>query len=217
MIDRAPPVRREEIASTVTHALGLVASVVALPIVVVAAARSRDPFHIVGAAVFGASLVLLYAASTVYHALRPCSAKLVLRKIDHSAIYLLIAGTYTPFALGPLRGAWGWSILGAIWSMALLGIVLKSARGFGRPWLSTTMYVLMGWTALVAIVPLLEQIGWAGLAWLLAGGLCYTGGVIFYATDHRVRYGHALWHLFVMGGSVCHFFGVLLYAVGGAA
>jgi hemolysin III len=202
----------EEWANALTHGAGLVAALVALPVLVSAAMRGGDALHVVGACVFGASLVILYAASAAYHAARPSPAKAILRRVDHSAIYLLIAGTYTPFALGPLRGPWGWGLLTAIWGMALLGVVLKSVRGIGRGRLSTVLYVGMGWFAVVAIDPLLARIGWGGILWLLAGGLAYTAGVAFYATDHRVKFGHAVWHLFVLAGSAFHFVAVLRHA-----
>ena len=206
------PPRIEEWANALTHGVGLIASLVALPVLVATAARRGDALQIVGASVFGATLVLLYGASVAYHAAPPSPKKARLRRMDHSAIYLLIAGTYTPFALGPLRGAWGWGLMGAVWSMAIVGVVLKSLGGFGKAWLSTALYVAMGWFAVVAVGPLITHVGWTGMAWLLAGGLAYTGGVVFYATDHKVKFGHALWHLFVLTGSACHFVAVLLHA-----
>ncbi len=138
---------------------------------------------------------------------RCCERWIILR-------YLLIAGTYTPFALGPLRGPWGWSLLVAVWSIAVVGIVLKTTRGFGPNWLSTSMYLVMGWLAILAIRPMITHIGPAGMAWLAGGGLCYTAGVFFYIRDKRVRYGHAIWHVFVLAGSACHFVAVLRYGGG---
>jgi hemolysin III len=202
----------EEIANAVTHGAGLAASLAALPALVLAAAGQRDPWQIVGGAVFGATLVLLYLASTLYHALPSPRAKAVLRVLDHSAIYLLIAGTYTPFTLGALRGPWGWALLGTIWGLALLGVMAKCTVGFRFPRLSTLLYVAMGWLVLVAVHPLVTRVTPEGLAWLVAGGVCYTGGVAFFATDGRLRYGHAIWHLFVLAGSVCHFWAVLRHA-----
>lgn len=201
----------EEIANSVTHGVAALASVVALPILLTVAIARRDPWQIVGFAIFGATLVLLYTASTLYHALTHPGAKRVFRVLDHSAIYLLIAGTYTPFALGALRGPWGWSLLGAVWALAALGITAKATLGFRFPRLSTAVYVAMGWLAVIAFRPLMTQIGLPGVMWLIAGGLCYTAGVIFFAWD-RLRYGHMVWHLFVAAGSVCHFFAVLWYA-----
>jgi hemolysin III len=202
----------EEIANSIVHGLGLAGSLAALFVLVLVAAGRHDPWQIVGGAVFGVTLVLLYLASTLYHALPVCRAKHVLRVLDHVAIYLLIAGTYTPFMLGVLRGPWGWTLLGTIWSLALLGIIVKCTVGFRFPRLSTAIYVAMGWLVLIAANPLVRHVSPAGLAWLLAGGVCYTGGVAFYATDRRMRYGHAVWHLFVLAGSTCHFLAVLSHA-----
>jgi len=202
----------EHIANSVTHGVGFMASLVAMPVVIFAAMKRDDPWQIAGAAVYGLSLVTLYGASTAYHSFPRSPSTRVLRILDHSAIFLLIAGSYTPFALGPLRGPWGWSLLAAVWGMALVGIALKTFRGFGTKRLTTSVYVAMGWLSVVAVKPLLTLVGPAGFWWLLAGGLCYTGGVVFYATDERVRYGHAVWHLFVLAGSTCHFFAVLWYS-----
>ena len=209
---RRPQLLGEEIANSITHGAGLLASVAAIPILVLTAVGNRDPWQVIGGAVFGATLVLLYLTSTVYHALPDCDAKRVMRVVDHSAIYLLIAGTYTPFTLGVLRGPWGWSLLGTIWALALFGVAAKWKLRFRFPRLSAGLYIAMGWLILVAIRPLVTHISPAGLAWLVAGGVCYTAGVAFYATDTRLRYGHALWHLFVIAGSGCHFVAVLRHA-----
>jgi hemolysin III len=203
---------REELANSVIHGAALVASIAALPVLVLSAAARRDVWQIVGGAVFGVTLVLLYLASTLYHALPVSPAKRVLRVLDHTAIYLLIAGTYTPFTLGALRGPWGWALLGTIWALALFGILAKCTVGFRFPRLSTVLYLAMGWLVVVGLQPLVTHVSPAGVAWLVAGGLCYTGGVVFYATDGRLRYGHALWHVFVLAGSVCHFVAVLRHA-----
>lgn len=200
----------EEIANAVTHGAGLLASLIALPLLVLAAAGRQDALYVAGCSVFGATLVALYATSTLYHAIPYPRAKQVLRVLDHSAIYLLIAGTYTPFTLGVLRGAWGWSLLGIVWTLAGLGILFKTLVGFRFPRVSTLLYVLMGWMAIVAIRPLAAALPAAGLAWLVAGGLLYTGGVAFYVW--RARYSHTVWHLCVLGGSACHFMAVLGYA-----
>lgn len=204
--------RGEEIANSVTHGAALLASIAGLIALVGITARGGDAWQIVGGAVFGATLVLMYSTSTLYHALPSGTAKRVFRVLDHAAIYLLIAGTYTPFMLGVLRGAWGWTLLVIVWSLALFGIVAKSTLGFRYPRLSTALYLAMGWLIVVAVRPLVTYVQPAGLAWLAAGGLAYTGGVAFYVTDTRLRFGHALWHLFVIAGSVCHFVGVLRYA-----
>lgn len=211
MLDRALTIG-EEIANSITHGVGLIASVIAFPVLLVRAQSSSDESAVVGAAIFGVTLILLYATSTVYHALPISKGKQLFRVLDHSAIYLLIAGTYTPFALGPLRGPWGSTLLVVIWTLALIGIVSKLTIGFRFPHLSTALYLLMGWLIVVAIKPLVETIPRAGLLWLAAGGLAYTGGVVFYNMK-RVRYAHMIWHLCVAAGSVCHFIAVLRYAI----
>jgi hemolysin III len=202
----------EEIANSITHGVGLIASLVAFPVLLVRAQSSSDSSAVAGAAIFGATLILLYATSTVYHALPISKGKQLFRVLDHSAIYLLIAGTYTPFALGPLRGPWGSALLVVIWTLAVIGIVSKLTIGFRLPHLSTALYLLMGWLIVVAIKPLVETIPRAGLLWLAAGGVAYTGGVVFYNMK-RVRYSHMIWHLCVAAGSVCHFIAVLRYAI----
>jgi hemolysin III len=202
----------EEIANSITHGVGLIASLVAFPVLLVRAQSSSDSSAVAGAAIFGATLILLYATSTVYHALPISKGKQLFRVLDHSAIYLLIAGTYTPFALGPLRGPWGSTLLVVIWTLAVIGIVSKLTIGFRLPHLSTALYLLMGWLIVVAIKPLVETIPPAGLLWLAAGGVAYTGGVVFYNMK-RVRYSHMIWHLCVAAGSVCHFIAVLRYAI----
>lgn len=190
----------------------MLASLAALPVLVAGAIERGDPWQVVGGAVFGAMLVLLYAASTIYHALPPPSKhKSLWRVLDHSAIYLLIAGTYTPFTLGALRGPWGWALLVAIWVLAIGGIVFKVTLGFKYQKTSAAFYLVMGWLVLIAIEPLTTHVPPDGVLWLLAGGVSYSLGVIFFAW-HRLRYAHLVWHLFVIGGSVCHFFAVLLYS-----
>jgi hemolysin III len=205
------PSMGEEIANSVSHGVGLLAAVAAIPVLVQSAAAEGGAARIVGAAVYGATLVLLYLASTVYHAWPGDRGKRILRILDHGAIYLLIAGTYTPFTLGALAGPWGWTLFGVVWGLALLGIVLKSVRGIEFPVLSTGIYVAMGWLVLVAIRPLLASVPVQGVLWLLAGGLAYTAGIGFYAA-RRLRYAHFVWHLFVVAGSACHFVAVLRYA-----
>lgn len=190
-----------------THLVGALLSVAGLVLLVVVAAARHDPFRVVACAVFGASLILLYCASTAYHTAwgRP---KRVLQKIDHAAIYLLIAGTYTPYTLVTLRGGWGWTMFGLTWALAAVGIAqeLWIARGARRA--SLVIYLVMGWLALIALGPLSARLGAVGLGWLFAGGLAYTGGVAFYVLDGRLRHAHGIWHLFVLGGSACHFVGV---------
>jgi len=202
----------EEVAHSVTHGVGLLASVAGLVVLVVQAAATRDPWRITACAVYATTLVLLYGTSTLYHALSATRARRVFRVLDHSAIFLLIAGTYTPFALVSLRGPWGWSLLGIVWGLALLGITAKAVFGTRWPILSTALYVAMGWVALVAVKPLVAHVPPAAIAWLVAGGLAYTGGVVFYAWT-KLRYSHAIWHLFVLAGSVCHYVAVFRYVV----
>jgi hemolysin III len=205
----------EEIANAATHGVGLVASLAAFPLLILLAARRGDAWDVVSVSVFAASLVAVYTTSTVYHALRPGPAKQLWRRLDHAAIYLLIAGTYTPFTLGAMRGPWGWSLFGTVWGIALFGICAKVVLGPRFPTLSTVAYVGLGWLAVVAINPLLRHIGWAGVAWLLAGGVAYTLGVIFFACDQKLRFGHCVWHVFVLIGSVCHAIAVAAYAITG--
>ena len=207
-----PPTRGEELANTLSHGMGfLLAGGVALPLLVGSALRQHDHWQLVGGIVFGVSLVLLYGASTLYHLLPIGRAKLFCRLLDHAAIYLLIAGTYTPFALGALRGPWGWSLLVAVWTLAAMGVTLKLKVGFRYPRLSTAVYLSMGWMVLIVIRPLVAQIGLGGFVWVLAGGLCYSVGVIFFAWE-RLHYSHCYWHGFVLAGSACHLVAVLGYA-----
>jgi len=210
-----PPVasRHEEWANCGSHALGLLLAVAALPVLAGHALRAGDAMAVVGATVFGVSAILLYLASTLYHAITQPRLKVIFRLLDHGAIYLLIAGTYTPITLGVLRGGWGWGLLGAIWALALAGVLFKTLAGTRFPKLSTFLYLAMGWLALVAIVPLWQRMDAAGLAWLFAGGLAYSFGVIFYVLDGRLRYSHLVWHLFVLAGTACHFVVVLHYAI----
>jgi hemolysin III len=196
--------------NSISHLVGAALAIAGTAVLVVLAARLGDPWKIVSFSVYGAMLVALYVFSTLYHSLRG-RAKDVLRKVDHCAIYLLIAGSYTPFALVSLRGALGWSLLGAVWALALLGIVQEIWLAKGARVLSLVIYVVMGWLALAAVSPLWLALEPAGFSWLVAGGALYTIGILFYATDHKVRHGHGIWHLFVLGGSACHFFTVLLY------
>lgn len=206
------PTRLQELTNALTHGLGLVLSLVGTPGLVVMAARHGDPWHIVSCSVYGATLVTLYSASTLYHLVRRPSWKELLRAIDHACIYLLIAGTYTPFTLVTLRGGWGWTLFGLVWGFAILGICFKIFWTGRFEIVSTVTYVAMGWVALVAIKPMLEQFPAGCLWWILAGGLTYTVGVIFYALDRR-PFMHAVWHIFVLCGSVCHYVAVMLYVL----
>ena len=204
--------RGEEIANSASHGLGLAAALAAMPILIVAAARAGSAANIVAACIFATSMVLLYLSSTLYHAVPGARIKRLFQKLDHGAIYLLIAGTYTPFTLGVLRGAWGWTLFGVVWGLAGIGLVLKAVDRLAHPLVSTGLYLLMGWLVLIAIRPLTALLPSAGLIWLVAGGLAYTIGVVFYLADSRWRYSHFVWHLFVIAGTTCHFFAVLWYA-----
>lgn len=207
----------EEIANSITHGVGLALSLLGLAFVVVTTAATGDVWRIVAASVYGATLVLLYMTSTLYHALPGRRVKEVFRRLDHAAIYLLVAGTYTPFVLGPLRGSWGWTLFAVIWTLAVAGVVLKSVFGARLIALSTVVYVVMGWLVVVAVGPLIARVPTTGVWWLLAGGALYTLGVAFFALDNRIRYSHAVWHMFVLAGSVAHFWAVARYALGTAA
>jgi len=224
---------KQELANSLTHGLGAALSVAALALMTTFAALRGDARHVVGAVIFGSTLVLLYTLSTLYHAFRGPRVKKVFKILDHSAIYLLIAGTYTPFTLAAIRGAWGWSLFGVIWGLAAAGVALKATlyakwvpavvpkavdhlhaapdlpappRRMKR--VSTLLYLAMGWLIVIAIVPLWRALPAAGLAWLFGGGLCYTAGAAFYSW-RSLRFHHAIWHLFVMAGSFCHFYAVL--------
>lgn len=196
--------------NSISHLVGAGLSVAGAVVLIVLASLQGDPWKIVSFSIYGATLILLYVFSTLYHSLRG-RAKDVLRKFDHCTIYLLIAGSYTPFAMVTLRGAWGWSLLSVIWGLALLGIAQELWLARGARVLSLIIYVLMGWLALIVVVPLWHALTPAGFAWLAAGGVFYTLGIAFYATDHLLRHGHGVWHLFVLGGSICQYFAVLLY------
>ncbi|MFZ3129503.1 MAG: hemolysin III family protein [Rhodoferax sp.] len=196
--------------NSISHLVGAGLALSGTAVLVGLAARLGDPWKIVSFSIYGTMLVALYLFSTLYHSVRG-RAKDVLRKFDHCSIYLLIAGSYTPFALVSLRGPWGWSLLGVVWGLALLGIVQEIWFAKGARVLSLVIYVLMGWLALVAVSPLWDALTPLGFAWLAAGGVFYTVGIAFYATDHKVRHGHGVWHLFVLAGSSCHFFTVLFF------
>jgi hemolysin III len=235
--------RGEELANSLTHGLGASLSIAGLVLMVVFAARGGTARDVVCAAIFGSSLILLYVMSTLYHAFRGPKVKLVFKVFDHSAIFLLISGTYTPFCLSTLRGAWGWTLFGLVWGLAILGITFKGifygrvAKSALRPppldhlhtpvvtpmdpafvkrmgWISTGIYLLMGWLIVIAAAPLGRALPAHGLYWLFGGGLFYSLGAAIYSL-RNLRYHHALWHLFVVGGSACHFFAVLFYVVSG--
>ena len=201
----------EEIANSVSHGVGFLAAVAVSPVLVFSAVQRDSLAGIVGASVFAFTMVVLYITSTLYHTLARNKAKRLFHILDHGAIFLLIAGTYTPFTLGVLRGPWGWTLFGLVWGIAVVGVILKSIGGVRYQRLSTILYLAMGWL-IIAVKPLwLNMPSW-GLFWLLAGGVAYTAGVGFYAAE-RIRYAHFVWHLFVIAGTACHFIAVLRYAV----
>ena len=198
--------------NSISHIIAAAAALAGLVILVVFSARQGDPWKIVSFSIYGVTLFLLYTFSSLYHSLRG-RAKEVFRTLDHYAIYLLIAGTYTPFTLVTLRGAWGWSIFGTVWGLAIAGIVLEFYPIKGRRVMPMVIYIVMGWIVLIALRPLLQALPHAGFRWLLAGGLFYTSGILFYAFDKKVRHFHGIWHLFVLAGSISHYLAVLLYVL----
>ncbi len=201
----------ERLANSLSHGVGFMLAVAATPVLIVGAVHRGGAADVVGSSIFGATMVLLYLASTSYHAVPAGRLKDWLHRIDHAAIYLLIAGTYTPFTLGVLSGAWGWTLFGIVWGAAAIGVCDKLIAGIRHPKLSTVLYLIMGWAILIAIRPLVLSMPAPGVAWLVAGGLSYSAGVVFYTARH-LPYNHFIWHLFVLAGSTCHFFSVLWYA-----
>ena len=201
----------EEMANSISHGLGLVASLAAAPVLLITAMKAGGASTVFGVSVFAATMVSLYLASTLYHALPETRGKKFFRILDHAAIFLLIAGTYTPFTLGVMRGPWGWTLLGLIWTMAVIGLILKAVPATRYSRVSIVLYVLMGWLAVIAVRPILLQVPLPGILWIVAGGLAYTGGLAFLGM-HRLRFNHFIWHLFVIVGTVCHFFAVLWYS-----
>ncbi|WP_438481755.1 PAQR family membrane homeostasis protein TrhA [Oleiharenicola lentus] len=210
MVDIYSP--REELANSVTHGLGIALSVAGLVLMVVFSARFGDAWQVTSSAIFGATLVMLYTSSTLYHSFRGEGTRRLMRKFDHAAIFLLIAGTYTPFVLVTIRGPWGWSLFGAVWGLAVVGVTMKFWLAGRFKLLSTLLYVAMGWMILIAIKPLFHALSGGGMALLVAGGLCYTGGAVFYLWK-RLPFNHAIWHLWVMAGSACHWAAVFFYVV----
>ncbi len=202
----------EEIANAVTHGIGAALAVVALVLMILRAVKAGDTWSLVAGAIYGGSMILLYLASTLYHSFPWPRAKAVMQRLDHTAIYLLIAGTYTPFALITLRGPWGWTILGLVWGLALAGMVFELASRKRMKKVSLVFYIGLGWLAVVAAKPLYEGLPPWGLVLLLAGGLFYSGGAVFYACK-RLIWNHALWHVFVLAGSASHFFCIYRYVM----
>lgn len=203
----------EELANAISHGIGFLLAVASLPILVYFAALRGSAVNVVAASVFSATMIVLYLVSALYHAVPAGQAKVWLNRLDHAAIYVFIAGSYTPFVLGVLRGGWGWSLFGVVWICAAIGVAAKLLDRLKHPLWSTGLYVAMGWIAVVAVQPMFERMAAAGLVWLLAGGLCYTAGAVVFLFDSRIRYAHFVWHLFVMAGSTCHFFAALWHAV----
>jgi hemolysin III len=203
---------RGERLNSITHLLGSVFALIGLIVLVIRAALAGDPWKIISCSIFGVTLVVLYTSSSLYHSIHGASKKLF-QKIDHSAIYLLIAGSYTPFTLVTLRGAWGWSLFGAVWGLAVIGILQDVLFTKRKHILSVVIYLIMGWIAMVAIRPLSRALPGAGMTLLISGGLFYTVGIVFYALDKKFVYSHGIWHLFVLAGSVCHYFAIYLYVV----
>ena len=202
----------EEIANSLSHGFGFVAAVASAPVLIVAAEQTGNAINVVGTSIFAATMVLLYCASTLYHAVSHHVAKALFRRLDHGAIFLMIAGTYTPFTLGALNGPWGWTLFGLVWGLAAIGVMLKAFDRIEHPVASLSLYLFMGWMCIFAIGPFQERVPLPGLLLLGGGGLAYMAGVVFYMIDSRVRYGHFIWHLFVLAGTACHFFAVLGYA-----
>jgi len=210
-MNRRIQTRSEEVANSVTHGVALVGAMAYSPFLVVSASR-QGLLSLVGVTVFCVTMILLYLTSTLYHALPIGASKRILLKLDHGAIFLFIAGSYTPFSLGALNGPWGWTLLGLVWSIACVGIALKATERLSHPWLSTGLYLAMGWLVLIAVVPLLQNVALAGVLWLVAGGLAYSVGVIFFALDQRIPYAHTVWHAFVVAGTSCHAIAVIGYS-----
>ncbi|MDO8261964.1 MAG: hemolysin III family protein [Gallionella sp.] len=198
--------------NALTHLAGAVLALIGTVVLVVMAARGGDPWKVVSVSIYGVTLVMLYSISALYHSLRG-RAKNILRKLDHHSIYLLIAGSYTPFCLVTLRGPWGWSLFGVVWGLAGLGSLQELRSGSGARILSLAIYVLMGWVALVAMFQLLQALGPPGFAWLVAGGLFYTTGIVFFVIDTRLTHAHGIWHLFVLAGSASHYVAILRYVL----
>lgn len=207
-----PQTLGEEIANSIAHGVGFLAAAAITPFLIIKAMPSGTA-AVVGASIFGGAMMLLYLASTLYHILPPGKTKLLFRVFDHCAIFLLIAGTYTPFTLAVLKGVWGWTLFGAVWALAIIGLVMKSLRTGGTSTLSIGLYLAMGWLALLAVKPLYDTMSAWGIIWIFVGGILYTSGVLFFAYDHRMKYNHFIWHLFVLAGTACHVVALIGYAL----
>lgn len=204
--------KKEEVINAITHGIGAGLAIAALVILVVFAALKGDAWRVTSFAIYGSTMIILYLSSTFYHAFTNPKLKTIFKFFDHASIYLLIAGTYTPFLLVNLRGPWGWSLFGVIWGLALSGIIFKAyfIHRFNK--VATFIYIMMGWMIVIAMKKMFQTIDLGGILWLVAGGLSYTIGTIFYLKKD-IKYFHAIWHLFVLGGSICHFFAILLYVL----
>ncbi|MCX8123137.1 MAG: hemolysin III family protein [Spirochaetes bacterium] len=205
--------KTEEIANVITHSIGIALGIAGLAILVVYASIKGDPWKIVSFAIYGVTIIVLYSASTMYHSIKNISFKKFFQVLDHSSIFLLIAGTYTPFVLVTMRGGWGWSIFGIIWGLAIAGIIVKIIMGTGGDKLSTIVYLAMGWLIIIAFHKIIAVLPIMGIMWLVIGGLCYSMGTIFFLLDNKLPFNHSIWHLFVLAGSITHFFGILFYVL----
>lgn len=193
-----------------SHLAGAVLALLGAVVLIVQGALQGDAFKIVSFAIYGTTLTLLFSVSTLYHSTRG-KVKAVFRKLDHSAIYLLIAGSYTPFTLVTLRGPWGWSLFGVVWGLAILGIVQELTIARGQRYPSLAIYVIMGWIAVIGVVPMIDALSWTGFLWVAAGGVVYTAGTVFYFFDERFTHWHGIWHLFVLAGAVIHYLAILQF------
>ena len=193
-----------------SHLIGTLLAIAAATALIVYGASKGDVWKIVSFSIYGATLIALFSFSTLYHGARG-KAKAVFRKFDHSAIYLLIAGTYTPFTLVTLRGPWGWSLFGVVWGLALVGIIQELTVAKGARWISLAIYIVMGWVAVIGTAPMIEALTWRGFAWLIVGGVIYTAGTVFYIFDHKYRHWHGIWHLFVLAGAAIHYAAIFMY------
>jgi hemolysin III len=211
--DERVQTRGEEVANSLSHGMALLAATGAVPILVISSARNGTAINIAATCVFAATMVLVYLASALYHAIPHTGPKELFRKLDQGAIFLFIAGSYTPFALGPLEGPWGWTLFGLVWLLAAVGVTLRALDRMAHPLLSTGLYLAMGWLVVIAVKPLLTHVAMPGIILLAAGGLAYTIGVVFFTLDSRLHYAHFVWHLFVVAGTACHFFAVLDYTI----
>jgi len=213
-VDR-PQTFTEELANSISHGVGLLLAMGALPVLVDLAGSRGRMVDVIGACVFSGTMILVYASSAAYHALPEGAMKRLFNRIDHAAIFLFMAGSYTPFSLAGINGVWDWAVFGLVWTVAALGVVLKAFGRLNNPWLSTGFYLALGWLVMIALWPLMERLSASSLGLILGGSATYTAGAVFFLLDSRVRYGHFIWHLFVIAGSTCHFLAAIWAAHGG--